>query len=212
MPFSRSRSVESMTRSATSWLARKAPDCQSIASTSVVLPWSTWATIATLRRSLRLTSTPPRLDVSARKGGAPCRRPAARATRRRPVKVIRVGPLDAAAAGYPRPFAERNFAATLAGVSLLEADRRVHRLHRRVVSFALTALSVCAKAGPSFASSAFVLTTGATFWKPKTNFGSLRIVLAADSWASVVKTSARRPCRRRAPCTSGRSLAARTSG
>ena len=53
MPFSRSRSIESMTRSATSWLARKAPDCQSIWSTSVVLPWSTWATIATLRRSSR---------------------------------------------------------------------------------------------------------------------------------------------------------------
>ncbi len=51
MPFSRSRSIESITRSATSWLARKAPDCHSIASTSVVLPWSTWATMATLRMS-----------------------------------------------------------------------------------------------------------------------------------------------------------------
>ena len=53
MPFSRSRSIESMTRSLTSWFARKAPDCQSILSTRVVLPWSTWATIATLRRSSR---------------------------------------------------------------------------------------------------------------------------------------------------------------
>ena len=53
MPFSRSRSIESITRSSTSWLARNAPDCHSIASTSVVLPWSTWATIATLRRSSR---------------------------------------------------------------------------------------------------------------------------------------------------------------
>src|SRR5438128_1500717 len=53
MPFSRSRSIVSITRSATSWLARKAPDCQSRASTSVVLPWSTWATIARLRRSER---------------------------------------------------------------------------------------------------------------------------------------------------------------
>src|SRR3954454_12198241 len=53
MPFSRSRSIESITRSPTSWLARNAPDCQSMASTSVVLPWSTWATIATLRRSSR---------------------------------------------------------------------------------------------------------------------------------------------------------------
>src|SRR5262245_25396795 len=38
-----------MTRSATSWFSRKEPDCQSIASTSVVFPWSTCATIATLR-------------------------------------------------------------------------------------------------------------------------------------------------------------------
>src|SRR5215472_9144824 len=51
IPFSRSRSPESRTRSATPSFARKAPDCHSIASTSVVLPWSTCATIATLRRS-----------------------------------------------------------------------------------------------------------------------------------------------------------------
>src|SRR5262249_13833153 len=57
MPFSRSRSIESSTRSATSWFARNAPDCQSIASTSVVLPWSTWAIIATLRRSARTVTT-----------------------------------------------------------------------------------------------------------------------------------------------------------
>ena len=55
MPFSRSRSIESITRSATSWFARKAPDCHSMASTSVVLPWSTCATMATLRRSSRAT-------------------------------------------------------------------------------------------------------------------------------------------------------------
>ena len=54
MPFSRSRSIESMTRSPTSWCSRNAPDCQSIASTSVVLPWSTCATIATLRMSSRV--------------------------------------------------------------------------------------------------------------------------------------------------------------
>src|SRR5213592_4628715 len=53
MPFSRSSSIESMTRSFTSWFSRNTPDCQSMASTSVVLPWSTWATIATLRRSRR---------------------------------------------------------------------------------------------------------------------------------------------------------------
>jgi hypothetical protein len=54
MPFSRSRSPESSTRSATFALARNAPDCHSIASTSVVLPWSTCATMATLRRSSRV--------------------------------------------------------------------------------------------------------------------------------------------------------------
>ena len=54
IPFSRSRSIESITRSATSWLARNAPDCHSSASTSVVLPWSTCATIARLRMSSRL--------------------------------------------------------------------------------------------------------------------------------------------------------------
>ena len=51
MPFSRSRSPESITRSAMCALARNAPDCHSMASTSVVLPWSTCATMATLRRS-----------------------------------------------------------------------------------------------------------------------------------------------------------------
>ena len=56
MPFSRSRSPESRTRSLTDSLARKAPDCQSMASTSVVLPWSTWATMATLRMSSRVST------------------------------------------------------------------------------------------------------------------------------------------------------------
>src|SRR5262245_31172753 len=49
MPRSRSRSFESITRSRTSWLARKTPLWRSRASTSVVLPWSTWAMMATLR-------------------------------------------------------------------------------------------------------------------------------------------------------------------
>src|SRR4051812_5352580 len=54
MPFSRSRSPESMTRSTTAWLDRNAPVWRSIASTRVVLPWSTCATMATLRRSARM--------------------------------------------------------------------------------------------------------------------------------------------------------------
>ena len=54
MPFSRSSSFESIARSSTwAWSANEWV-CLSMASTSVVLPWSTWATIATLRRSLRV--------------------------------------------------------------------------------------------------------------------------------------------------------------
>ncbi len=58
MPFSFSRSPESIRRStASSPRCVKAPDCRSIASTRVVLPWSTWATMATLRK-LGRESTP----------------------------------------------------------------------------------------------------------------------------------------------------------
>src|SRR4051794_23592727 len=67
MPFSRSRSIESSTRVATSWPTRNAPDCHSIASTSVVLPWSTCATIATFRMSSLATSTADRLAAWERR-------------------------------------------------------------------------------------------------------------------------------------------------
>ncbi len=53
MPRSRSRSLESITRSATCWFSRKAPVCFSMPSTRVVLPWSTWAMMAMLRMSER---------------------------------------------------------------------------------------------------------------------------------------------------------------
>ena len=49
MPRSRSRSLVSITRSATRWLSRNAPDCCRSRSTRVVLPWSTWAMMAMLR-------------------------------------------------------------------------------------------------------------------------------------------------------------------
>ena len=49
MPRSRSSSFESITRSATCSLARKVPAWRSMPSTSVVLPWSTWAMMAILR-------------------------------------------------------------------------------------------------------------------------------------------------------------------
>ncbi len=54
MPFSRSRSPESIARSSTCWCSPNAPACQSILSTRVVFPWSTWATMATLRMSPRV--------------------------------------------------------------------------------------------------------------------------------------------------------------
>ncbi len=50
MPRSRSRSLESMARSVTFWFSRNVPDCWRSLSTRVVLPWSTWAMMATLRR------------------------------------------------------------------------------------------------------------------------------------------------------------------
>src|SRR5688572_30557954 len=49
MPRSRSRSLESMTRSAMCWWAANVPDWRSSLSTSVVFPWSTWAMMAMLR-------------------------------------------------------------------------------------------------------------------------------------------------------------------
>ena len=49
MPRSRSMSFESITRSATFSCAAKVPDWRSSQSTSVVLPWSTWAMMAMLR-------------------------------------------------------------------------------------------------------------------------------------------------------------------
>ena len=53
MPRSRSRSLESRMHSPTSWLARNSPLWRSRQSTSVVLPWSTWAMMAILRMSSR---------------------------------------------------------------------------------------------------------------------------------------------------------------
>src|ERR1039457_3469449 len=58
MPRSRSRSFESMTRSATVSLSRKVPLWRSMASTSVVLPWSTWAMMAMLRILAFRSKTP----------------------------------------------------------------------------------------------------------------------------------------------------------
>ena len=67
MPRSRSSSFESITRSATCSFARKVPDWRSMASTSVVFPWSTWAMMAILR-IVWLTSTVFLLSGSATRG------------------------------------------------------------------------------------------------------------------------------------------------
>src|ERR671915_814186 len=58
MPRSRSWSIESRMRSVSSSWAANTPDWRSMASTSVVLPWSTCAMIATLRMSSRLAMPP----------------------------------------------------------------------------------------------------------------------------------------------------------
>ena len=44
--------AESMARSSTRWFSRNEPDCLSSTSISVVLPWSTWAIIAILRKGM----------------------------------------------------------------------------------------------------------------------------------------------------------------
>jgi hypothetical protein len=53
MPRSRSRSLESMARSATSLVLAEGAGLLEQLSTSVVLPWSTWAMMAMLRMYTR---------------------------------------------------------------------------------------------------------------------------------------------------------------
>ena len=80
IPRSRSWSLESMARSACASLARKMPDWASSWSTSVVLPWSTWAMMAMLRSDMELNAVSRgRGRRACRRGGAPgparsCRR------------------------------------------------------------------------------------------------------------------------------------------
>ncbi len=64
MPRSRS-SPASMTRSTASSWAANVPDWRRSASTSVVLPWSTWAMIAMLRMSARACMSPGRVATTA---------------------------------------------------------------------------------------------------------------------------------------------------
>src|SRR6266581_3824625 len=103
MPRSRSRSLESMTRSMTVSLARKIPLCLSMASTSVVLPWSTCAMMAMLRMFELLffmnhfdrvqARGHPRRVVTGSHGGAPDQQQRARQQFYRGVKLD--GPAEA---------------------------------------------------------------------------------------------------------------------
>src|SRR5262249_51202363 len=70
MPRSFSSSPESMTSSSTCWPTRKVPHCFRRASTSVVLPWSTCATIAIARRSARVVGGASMSKASIANGGA----------------------------------------------------------------------------------------------------------------------------------------------
>src|SRR5579859_1584948 len=70
MPFSRSRSPRSRISVPTCSCSRKTCDCFSRPSTSVVLPWSTCAMIATLRMSCRVASVIKRFSPWLE---APCR-------------------------------------------------------------------------------------------------------------------------------------------
>ncbi len=56
MPRSRSWSIVSITRSDTLVCSANTPDWRSMASTSVVLPWSTWAMMAMFLRSVRIAT------------------------------------------------------------------------------------------------------------------------------------------------------------
>src|SRR5207342_2947667 len=66
IPRSRSRSLESIARSITRWFSRNVPDCCNSRSTSVVLPWSTCAMMATFRRSISSSRNQSAGPVGAR--------------------------------------------------------------------------------------------------------------------------------------------------
>ena len=76
IPRSRSRSFESMARSATRWFSRNEPDCCRRRSTSVVLPWSTWAMIATLRRFMTKSQFAKDDRIGKTSESGLCRKPA----------------------------------------------------------------------------------------------------------------------------------------
>src|SRR5262249_54400847 len=65
IPRSLSSSPESITRSSTCCPARNVPHWRRSASTSVVFPWSTWATMASARRSARTAADPSTFSETA---------------------------------------------------------------------------------------------------------------------------------------------------
>jgi hypothetical protein len=84
MPRSRSSGFESITRSSTTWLSRNAPACRSILSTSVVLPWSTCAMMATflIMSSMMSVSDGPNIETLMCESELPsaCLKPCSRGT------------------------------------------------------------------------------------------------------------------------------------
>jgi hypothetical protein len=68
MPRSRSRSFESIARSGSTARESSVPDCCNSLSTSVVLPWSTWAMMAMLRMRSCLDIGDPGIGVAALDG------------------------------------------------------------------------------------------------------------------------------------------------
>ena len=140
MPRSRSSAFESITRSINVSLARKTPLWRSMASTSVVLPWSTWAMIAMLRTSVRRADMKrgsvavggrvvKRTRIATRTEGEGRRRPAAIETRRdlRPFQLLRGTAPKRAKAERGTPHRSPGFAWAIASGVVCRRERRRRR-------------------------------------------------------------------------------------
>ena len=126
IPRSRSRSIESMTRSCVESLSvpspldrPRAPAWRRRASTRVVLPWSTWAMIATLRRSSRVGM---RKGTSGEFGDSARCAPSSGANGRRPGDLPMVVAQRAAASARERS-ATANVTPAAARVTRLTASQ-----------------------------------------------------------------------------------------
>src|SRR5215470_12285166 len=102
--------------------------------------------------------------------------------RRAPTKLLVRRPSTETDVRYLRPFACRNFPATLAADCLSTITALFRARIAGSVSFAETAFTVLVNFDPSVLTIG-VLTIGATFWKPVTCFGSASTVYF-DGFAS----------------------------